>query len=145
MHPELGSYPAYVVGWALGSLLGGGSAVWLMYRAGFSDRQVAVAFYSCLLALLVGSKLMYLLEAWPHWVTDRQAVVAALFSEQMRLPGGILLALAWSMAPPVLIEERRPLGACFGRSAELTRGSRLYIFGLALMTIASLRFRKRLD
>jgi uncharacterized membrane protein len=45
---------------------------------------------------------------------------------------GVLLALAWSVAAPVLIEERRPVMACFGRSAELTRGSRLYIFGVGL-------------
>jgi hypothetical protein len=46
---------------------------------------------------------------------------------------GVLLALAWSVAGPVLIEERRPLLECFGRSAELTRRSRLNILALALL------------
>jgi hypothetical protein len=46
---------------------------------------------------------------------------------------GVLLALAWSAAPPVLIEERRPIVACLGRSAELTRGTRLHIFGVGLI------------
>lgn len=45
---------------------------------------------------------------------------------------GVIAALAWCVAPAVLIEERRPVLECFGRSAELTRGLRLNIFGVAL-------------
>jgi hypothetical protein len=46
---------------------------------------------------------------------------------------GVLLALAWSAAPAVLIEERRDILACFSRSADLTRGTRLHIFGAGLI------------
>jgi hypothetical protein len=45
---------------------------------------------------------------------------------------GVLLALAWAVVGPVLVEERRPILQTYGRSAELTRGSRLNLFGLAL-------------
>ena len=45
---------------------------------------------------------------------------------------GVIAALAWCVAPAVLVEERRPVLECFGRSAELTRGSRLNIFGVGL-------------
>jgi phosphatidylglycerol:prolipoprotein diacylglycerol transferase len=94
MHPQVGPLAGFVVGWLLAAVLGGGSAVWLMYRSGLSDYQVAVAFYSRVAALLIGSKILYLIEAWPVWTADRAAIMAALFSEQMRIPGGILLALA---------------------------------------------------
>jgi phosphatidylglycerol:prolipoprotein diacylglycerol transferase len=65
-----------------------------MYRAGLSEYQIAVAFYGRLIALLVGSKMLYLFEAWPDWATDGGSLVAALFSEQLRLPGGLLLMVA---------------------------------------------------
>jgi len=94
MHPQFGDYPAHLVGWLLAGLLGGGTAVWLMYRAGLSEYQIAVAFYARLIALLIGSKVLYLFEAWPAWATDPANVVAALFSEQLRLPGGLLLMVA---------------------------------------------------
>lgn len=45
---------------------------------------------------------------------------------------GVILALAWSVVGPVLIEENRPVMETFGRSAELTRGTRLNIFGVFL-------------
>jgi hypothetical protein len=50
---------------------------------------------------------------------------------------GVLLALAWSVVGPVLIEERTPVMRTFGRSAELTRHSRLNIFGVGLVFIAA--------
>jgi hypothetical protein len=45
---------------------------------------------------------------------------------------GLMLATAWSVVGPVLIEERIPVMDTFRRSAELTRGSRLNIFGVGL-------------
>jgi hypothetical protein len=48
---------------------------------------------------------------------------------------GVLLALAWTVVGPVLIEERRPIMETFGRSAELTRRSRLNIFGVGLLVL----------
>lgn len=47
---------------------------------------------------------------------------------------GVLLALAWSVAGPALIGEDRKVMECFGRSAELTRGSRVNIL-LALLVL----------
>jgi hypothetical protein len=48
---------------------------------------------------------------------------------------GLMLATAWSVVGPVLIEERRPVMDTFHRSAELTRGSRLNIFGVGLTLV----------
>ena len=46
---------------------------------------------------------------------------------------GVLLALAWCVAAAVVAEEQAlPAMESFRRSAELTRGSRLNIFGLGL-------------
>jgi hypothetical protein len=50
---------------------------------------------------------------------------------------GVLLALAWSVVGPVLIEERTPVMETFRRSAELTRHSRLNIFGVGLVFLAA--------
>jgi hypothetical protein len=50
---------------------------------------------------------------------------------------GVIAALAWCVAAPVLIEERRPVMQTFGRSAELTRGSRLNIFAVGLVVLAA--------
>jgi hypothetical protein len=50
---------------------------------------------------------------------------------------GVLLALAWSVVGPVLVEERTPVMETFGRSAELTRHSRLNIFGVGLVFLAA--------
>jgi hypothetical protein len=46
---------------------------------------------------------------------------------------GIILTLMWSVAVPVMIEERRGVFESLGRSAELTRGSKGWIFLLLLL------------
>lgn len=46
---------------------------------------------------------------------------------------GIMLYLAWSVAAPALVEERRGIRAAFQRSWELTRGSRWKIFAVILI------------
>jgi hypothetical protein len=49
---------------------------------------------------------------------------------------GIMIAVAWIVAVPVLIAERTGVFGSFGRSAELTRGNRWRIFGLFLLYVA---------
>ena len=46
---------------------------------------------------------------------------------------GIMLYLAWSVAAPALVEERRGIRGAFRRSWELTRGSRWKIFAVILI------------
>jgi hypothetical protein len=46
---------------------------------------------------------------------------------------GIIASIAWSVAVPALVVERTGVFAAFGRSAELTRGSRWSIFALCLV------------
>jgi hypothetical protein len=52
---------------------------------------------------------------------------------------GVMIGIAWSVAFPALVIERTGIMKSFGRSAELTRGSRWRIFGVALLyTVLSL-------
>lgn len=48
---------------------------------------------------------------------------------------GVLLALAWAVVGPALIVERRGIMESFGRSAWLTRRTRLQILGLGLVFV----------
>lgn len=48
---------------------------------------------------------------------------------------GLMLATAWSVAAPALIEERTGILSAFGRSAALTKGARWRIFGLAALVL----------
>ncbi|MGX5803925.1 hypothetical protein ACWGS9_22130 [Bradyrhizobium sp. Arg314] len=48
---------------------------------------------------------------------------------------GIILWLGWSMAVPVLIQERRGVFGSMSRSRALTKGSRWALFGLFLILI----------
>jgi phosphatidylglycerol:prolipoprotein diacylglycerol transferase len=93
MSPYVGPIPGFLAGWILAAALFMGSAVWLMRRAGFTTIQIWLALGVRVLAVLVGSKILYLLEAWPTWAVDSRTVVAALFSTQLRIPGGILLVV----------------------------------------------------
>lgn len=48
---------------------------------------------------------------------------------------GMILVTMWSVAIPALVEERTGIFGAFGRSRELTKGSRWKIFGLLLMIL----------
>lgn len=50
---------------------------------------------------------------------------------------GVMLAIAWCVAVPVYVVERRGILDVFGRSAELTRGNRWRIFGLAVIYVVA--------
>lgn len=49
---------------------------------------------------------------------------------------GVIMAIAWSVAVPVRVMEKRDVTECLSRSAELTRGSRWPIFGLYFIYLA---------
>jgi TRAP-type C4-dicarboxylate transport system permease large subunit len=48
---------------------------------------------------------------------------------------GIMLAVAWCVVIPAYVVERPNIMDAFGRSAQLTRGSRWSIFGLAVLYV----------
>jgi hypothetical protein len=62
---------------------------------------------------------------------------AILFASLLLIVPGVMLALAWSMAVPVAVEERLGLVRSFGRSLVLTRHNRWSIL-LAVLTIGAL-------
>jgi prolipoprotein diacylglyceryltransferase len=72
--------------------------VWLL-RARLRSGQIVIAFLAFAAALLLGSKILYLIEAWPQWWTSGSEFRAALLSPYLRLPGGFVLAVA--IGPPI--------------------------------------------
>ncbi len=87
MQPSIGMLSATMAGWLVAAVLAGAAIVSATHRAGMTARQIAVLLIGCTAALLVGAKLLYLVEsAWA-------GRPPALWSEQVRLPGGILMLL----------------------------------------------------
>jgi len=141
VYPQLGSVPAYLVGWAVSSLLAGTAVVCLLRRDGVPWPRI-VLFLGCGGALMfLGSKLLYLIEAWPAWWHARDPLDYVL-SARMRIPGGFLLVLvagpmlARVLGMPLLRfgDRLAPVaglciagirtgcflrGCCYGRPAEL--------------------------
>ncbi|CAN7549636.1 hypothetical protein LJR225_004008 [Phenylobacterium sp. LjRoot225] len=72
---------------------------------------------------------------WPLLGLSLLAGLGVALGLVLLIVPGVMLATAWSVAGPTLIEERRPVMETFGRSAELTRGSRLNIFGVGLILV----------
>lgn len=61
------------------------------------------------------------------------AAVGCFFGFLIFIVPGVLLALAWSVAGPAEVMERRGVLGALGRSLELTRGHRWAILGLAVL------------
>jgi hypothetical protein len=49
---------------------------------------------------------------------------------------GIILCAMWAVTQPALVEERTGVFGAFGRSYDLTKGSRWIVFGLGLIMLA---------
>jgi peptidoglycan biosynthesis protein MviN/MurJ (putative lipid II flippase) len=62
--------PAVMLGWSLAAVLGGGVLVILLRRAGYSSSQTTIALVTLIAAVALGSKALYLVEAWPRWLRD---------------------------------------------------------------------------
>lgn len=58
--------------------------------------------------------------------------IAMGFGFVLLLVPGILMFLAWAVAVPVLVVEKTSVSDAFGRSAQLTKGHRWAILGLAV-------------
>jgi hypothetical protein len=78
--------------------------------------------------------------AAPAFVMAWIATICYAIGFVLLIVPGVILALAWSAATPVLVIERKGVFGSFGRSAQLTNGHRWAILGLwicaALMVIA---------
>lgn len=74
---------------------------------------------------------------WPLYGLDLLAGLAIGVGMILFIVPGVYAALAWAVVAPVLVEERRRVLETFGRSAELTRGSRLNILGVGLLVLAA--------
>ncbi len=59
--------------------------------------------------------------------------LAVAFGTILFIVPGVMLACAWIVALPVAVVERTGIFAAFGRSSELTKGSRWRIFGLLVV------------
>ena len=56
--------------------------------------------------------------------------IALIFGFMLLIVPGVMMAIAWVVAVPVQVVEKTGVIQSFGRSAQLTRGSRWSIFGL---------------
>ncbi len=94
MYPRCGWLQSSLVGWGLAGLLSGLSLAWLFSRGGYSRRIAAMAFAGLLVAMLVGSKLGFLLELSVAQEPRNWSVTSAITSLEFRIPAGVLLAVA---------------------------------------------------
>lgn len=99
MQPYVGPLSATMFGWLVAALLAGAAIAWSARRDGQTPGQVALLMLACTAALLVGAKLLFLLETTAHWTAR------GLLSEQVRLPGGILVLF---LASPLFPRGRYP-------------------------------------
>ena len=60
-------------------------------------------------------------------------VLAVAFGMILLIVPGIMIACAWCVAVPALVADRTGILGAFSRAAELTRGNRWQIFGLAVI------------
>lgn len=59
----------------------------------------------------------------------------ALLGFMLLIVPGVMLYVIWSVAAPVLVEERRGITGSLGRSRSLTKGARWRIVGLFVLTL----------
>jgi phosphatidylglycerol:prolipoprotein diacylglycerol transferase len=78
----------------IAAILGGGSLVWLLRQAGYTAQRTAGVFAALAVALLIGSKLLFLFEWGLTAGGATTGLLHAVLSPQMRIPGGFLLAVA---------------------------------------------------
>lgn len=79
-------------------------------------------------ALAVGRE-----RLWPLLAVGVLAGVGIGLGLLLFIVPGVILACIWVAVGPAVVEERRGIGEAFGRSAELTRGSRLNVFGVLVV------------
>lgn len=61
--------------------------------------------------------------------------IAIMLGLVLLIVPGVMLYVMWIVAVPVLVEERRGVFGSLSRSAELTKGSRWYVFGLLVLLL----------
>jgi len=117
----------FLIGWCIATLLGGGSAACCLRRTGMSGTQIATTFVTLAVAVFLGAKLLYVIEAWPALHAQRIAWGATLLWPRGSLVGGGALALA--IGYPLARCLRRP----YWRSADaVAPATGLLIFGFRI-------------
>jgi len=72
---------------------------------------------------------------WPVVGVSLLLGLAVGFGFLLLIVPGVLMGLAWCMNVPVVVVERKSVFESFSRSADLTRGHRWPIFGLAVVYV----------
>jgi hypothetical protein len=70
----------------------------------------------------------YVRASWPIFLISVIYSVGIVFGLVLLIVPGVLLALAWSVALPVLVNEKLGIIGSIGRSSDLTTGNRWQIF-----------------
>ncbi|QNA83317.1 hypothetical protein G4G27_04320 [Sphingomonas sp. So64.6b] len=71
----------------------------------------------------------------PLFIVGLLLGLAVMFGLILLIVPGIMLYIMWSVAGPVLVEERSGIFAAFGRSRYLTSGARWPVFGINLLLV----------
>ena len=74
----------------------------------------------------------------PLLVVTLLFVLAVAFGMVLLVVPGVMIACAWCVAVPALVADRTGIMGAFSRAAELTRGNRWQIFGLAVIVWVAL-------
>ena len=84
----------------------------------------------------IGAVLTLALQRWvPMFVMFVVMYVAVVFGMLLFIVPGVILALMWTVAAPVLVEENAGIFGSLGRSRALTKGARGSIFLLLLALV----------
>lgn len=114
--------PGFVFGWSAGLVVGVGTLSFLSTREGLAQGEIVRLSIALVLAVVVGTKLLYLAEALV--LSQDRGLWDMIVSPRMRIPGGILLALAacWPLSRATRVPACRladdivvpAAGACLG-------------------------------
>lgn len=125
MFPLLfGTIPTYFVMWGVAALVCIPGGTWLAARRGFPARESAMAVALLALAILIGSKLMYLVEAlffpFSDYVPPLRPGIAPRFSHPGRDPRRFSLSAGrLRLARSTLARVRRHASAGCGACPRL--------------------------
>jgi hypothetical protein len=71
----------------------------------------------------------------PLFIVGLLIGLAVMFGMILLIVPGVILYIMWSVAGPVLVEERSGIFGAFGRSSYLTSGARWPVFGINLLLL----------
>jgi prolipoprotein diacylglyceryltransferase len=113
--------PGFVLGWASGAIAGIIAIVVACARLRLSFRATTLVCITLVMAVLVGTKLLYLAEMHAWLAVHPNDLWGFLASSRMRIPGGIVLAAAacWPLGSVLGVRSEQLADEVFPMAASL--------------------------